>query len=173
MAELENLKDIQKHGGARQGAGRPSHSKNPQTVEREEAMRQFRERVAKNTDKLFNAQLSLATGTQMLFVIHTDSKGNRRKPEMVTDQDTISRFLDENEGVDGSMKMGNYAEGSKVDDYFFLTTTPPNNQAIESLLNRTYGKATENVDITSDGEKLSNMIYMPVKKSEDYDKDLR
>ena len=155
---LETLKPKSNRGGARPGAGHPKGKKTLRVVEREAVLRAFRDRVARNADKLLNAQMSLAIGTQMLFVIHTDSKGKRRKPEMVTNVDTISRFLDENEGVDGTMKMGEYAKDSKVEDYFFLTTMPPNNQALESLLNRTFGKANESLDITSGGEKIQPNI---------------
>jgi hypothetical protein len=150
-------KPIKGRGGPRPGSGRPKGKKSPATLTREEALRQFRERVAKNTSKLLNAQMTLAMGTQMLFVIHTDSKGTRRKPEMITDTETISRFLDENEGVDGVMS-NKHAEGSKAEDYYFMTTALPNNQALESLLNRTYGKAQENIDLTSQGEKLKGAI---------------
>lgn len=44
---------------------------------------------------------------------------------------------------------------------------------IKEMTDRTEGKAPQSVDLTSGGEKLSNIIYMPAKKSEDYDeKDL-
>lgn len=172
MSEFESLKEIQQntHGGARKGAGRKLHSKNPATIEREEAARQFKGRVAKNVHKLFNAQFSLATGTQMLFVIHTDSKGQRRKPEMVTDVEIISRFLDENEGQDGDMDMG-YSDGSKASDYFFLTTAPPNNQALEGLLNRSFGKADQNIDLTTGGEKLNVALVEFVNSGNNKDSD--
>jgi len=159
--ELDNSKKNQENakrwGGRRINSGRPLHSKNPATIEREEAARLFKERVAKNADKLFNAQLSLATGMQMLFVIHTDSKGKRRKPEIVTDVDTISRFLDENEGTDGIMEMKAHANDSKVEDYFFLTTSAPNNQALEGLLNRSFGKAEEKVDLSNKDGSLNQV----------------
>ena len=43
--------------------------------------------------------------------------------------------------------------------------------AVKEVLDRLEGKSAQAVDITSDGEKISNMIYMPAKKSEDYDAD--
>lgn len=137
-------------GGKRENQGRKAGSKNKATQEQLEVKREFIKRVRHNADKLFNAQFSIATGTQMLFMIHTDSKGNRRKPEMVTDAETISKFLDENEGVDGTL-------GDNDNDYYFMTTSRPDNQAIESLLNRALGKATEKVDITTDGESLNDV----------------
>lgn len=43
--------------------------------------------------------------------------------------------------------------------------------AYKEIMDRLEGKAAQSVDVTSDGEKISNMIYMPAKKSEDYDKE--
>lgn len=142
---LDNKKEISKTtseskwGGKRPGAGRKEGSKNKTTREQLEVKRAFVERVNRHADKLFNAQLSVATGTQMLFMIKTDSKGNRRKPEIVTDIGIISRFLDENEGVDGTLDDDT--------EYYFMTTARPDNQAIESMLNRSFGKATEKVEL--------------------------
>lgn len=137
-------------GGKREGSGRPEGSKNKSTLEQQKTKEAFVRRVNKNADKLFNAQLSIATGTQMLFMIKTDSKGNRRKPEIVTDVETISRFLDENEGVDGTLDDDT--------EYYFMTTARPDNSAIESLINRSFGKAKESIDHTTNGKD----IVMPV-----------
>ena len=147
MGELESLKEIQEseqftntHGGARPGAGRPKHSKNATTVEKEEAIRQFKERVAKNVDKLFNSQLDLATGEKYLMVTRTIGKGAkaRRETEIVTDPILIKQFLDD-----------------ELDDteteWYFMSTKPANNQALEGLLNRAFGKATESIDHNIEG----------------------
>lgn len=160
MAELERLNDIQKqtHGGARKGAGRKLHSKNPATITREEAARQFKDRVAKNVDRLFNSQFDLAVGEKYLMVVHTNGKGSRAKREttIVTDTELIKKFLDEElENTDS--------------DYYYMTTKPANNQALEGMLNRSFGKAAESLDVTSNGETLSNIIYLPAKKSDNYD----
>lgn len=41
---------------------------------------------------------------------------------------------------------------------------------VKEITDRTEGKAAQSVDLTSNGETLSNIIYLPPKKSEDYDK---
>lgn len=167
MAELEHISDtIEKlnhkpiRGGARPGSGRPKGSKDPDTLDREEAARQFRERVAKNTHKLFNAQLDLAVGEKYLMVTHTNGKGSRAKREttIVTNTDLIKQYLDEELDDTDS-------------DYYFMTTRPANNQALEGMLNRTFGKAPETLDVTSNGETISNLVALPIKKSDDYDAD--
>lgn len=140
-----NLNSSKEDG--RKNNGRIKGSMNKATAESKVAKKRFIERVNKSADKLFNAQLSIATGTQMLFMIKTDSKGNRRKPEIVTDVETISRFLDENEGVDGTLDDDT--------EYYFMTTARPDNTAIDSLINRSFGKANESVDVTTNGESIN------------------
>lgn len=167
MAELEPLKTTidklksqpkKSKGGARPGSGRPKGSKNPETITREAAAKIFKDRVAKNVDRLFNSQLDLAVGEKYLMVVHTNGKGSRIKREttIVTDIELIKKFLDEElENTDS--------------DYYYMTTKPANNQALEGMLNRSFGKAAESLDVTSNGETLSNIIYLPAKKSDNYD----
>jgi hypothetical protein len=116
-----------KNGGARKGAGRKKGSLNDETILRQQALREYRKRVSKVTDRLLNKQLSLAEGIQMLFRIHTDKKGNRGKPELVDDEYEIQCYLN-----------GDF-EGND-EDYYFITTAKPDNMAINSILDRTYGK---------------------------------
>lgn len=139
-----------KKGGPQPGSGRPKGKLNKSTLEAMAVKKKYLQRIRKNADRLFNAQFSLATGTQMLFVIHTDSKGRRGKPELVTDVDIISRFLDENEGMDGSMKINDYSEGSACDDYFFLTTKLPDSKTITDMLDRALGKPDQKLVLGDD-----------------------
>jgi len=144
-------------GGARTGAGRPKGSISAATKRAMRIKRQYEERARKHATELLNAQLSLATGVQMLFVIHTDSKGVRRKPEMITDPETIKKFLDENEGVDGTLKSDKKGADSKskVEDYYFMTTKVPDTRTISDMLDRMFGKAPATIDIQSKGEKVT------------------
>jgi Mg2+ and Co2+ transporter CorA len=146
MNEVESLNDIQKrtHGGSREGAGRPKHSKNPDTIQREEAAKQFKERVAKNVDRLFNAQLDKALGEKYLMVITTTGEGakQRRETTIVTDPETIKDFLDSDEDP----KFG------EDNEYYFISTKPADNMALDSLLNRSFGRATEKIELEHSGE---------------------
>ena len=38
--------------------------------------------------------------------------------------------------------------GDDEDDYYFITTERPDNRALDSLFNRTFGKAKETIDMT-------------------------
>lgn len=170
MAEVENLKEIQdkKWGGKRTGAGRPNHSKNPNTIAREEAAKQFKQRVARNVDRLFNAQIDLALGEKYLMVITTIGEGakQRRETTIVTDPEKIKEFLDSEEDP----KFG------EENEYYFMTTKAANNMALDSLLNRSFGKAAEkmDLDVTSKGEKIEGNTQLAddfaaylLKKTED------
>lgn len=151
---------MSEHGGARTGAGRPKGGMNAATKRAMKAKKMYEDRARKHVTALLNAQLSLATGVQMLFVIHTDSKGVRRKPEMITDPETIKKFLDENKGRDGVLKSDAEAKAksdskSKVEDYYFLTTKVPDTKTISDMLDRIFGKAPATLDLTSGGERLT------------------
>jgi len=149
MAEIETLKNIQPKsiGGARPGAGRPKHGKNQSTIVKEEAERQFKERVAKNVDRLFNSQLDLALGEKYLMVTTTIGTGTKKRREttIVTNPETIKEFLDEEREMNSNTK------------YYFMSTKPANNQALEGMMNRAFGRAKESVDVTSGGESLNNL----------------
>jgi len=135
-------------GGAMPGSGRPKGSLNKTTLEAMEVKREYLDKVRRNADQLFNAQFSVAKGTQMLFVIKTDSKGNRRKPEIVTSPEIISQFLEENEGMDGSL-------GADDSEYFFLTTRSPDSRTITDMLDRAIGKPEQQLDLTTKGKSIN------------------
>ncbi len=112
--------------------GRPRGSKDPHTMEREEVMRQFRERVSRMMPALTVAQAALAKGLTFLYVIKTDRKGNKGKPQIITDTDTIEAYL--------SDELVNDEH-----EYYFMATEKPSNQALDSLQDRAFGRATQPV----------------------------
>lgn len=145
---LENLKNkptepVVKHGGKRANSGRAKGSKNDTTISREVALREFRASVAKVADQLFFTQLNLAKGERFLYHVKWIGKGAKRRKDVavVTDRAIIKSYLlDEFQDDD--------------DNYYYISTKPANNQALDSLLNRTFGTAQQSVDLTSDGERL-------------------
>lgn len=153
MKKLENLKNnqetpTQNHGGRREGAGRKPHSKNAATISREEALRQFRESVARVADQLFLTQLSLARGERFLYHVKWVGKGPKRRKDvaMVDSPEVIKQYL-----------LGELDDDD--DNYYYLTTRPANNQALDSLLNRAFGTAQQSIDLTSDSKPLPVPIY--------------
>lgn len=126
-------------GGARPGAGRPKGKQDKATLEKQKVQKELHRRIMKSTDRLFNAQISLAEGCNFLMRIDKDSKGNNKPAVVVESEAEIKDYLDEN---------------YDSDSYYYITTQKPDNKAIDSMIDRVYGKATNNVDIKSDGEKI-------------------
>lgn len=133
--------DHGKKGGARKGAGMPKGMTTKKVLEQRAVNDAFRQRVLKHADRLFNAQLNLAVGEQVLMVKSTTGEGKNRKTtyEQVTNADTIQRFLDEADGSPTSL--------GEDENWYYLTTKPANNQALESLLNRGMGKAPDKIEV--------------------------
>jgi hypothetical protein len=114
--------------------GRPKGSLNKATIEKKEAQRQFIDRVVKNVDRLFNAQISLAEGCSYLYRIEDEGEGKnkKRKHVLVTSPEEIQAYLDDD--VD-------------QDNYYYITTHTPDNKAIDSLMDRAFGKARQTIGL--------------------------
>ena len=138
---FENLKKQSKWGGKRDNSGRAKGSTNKATKEQKLVEDEFKQRVLSSMNKLINSQMNLAEGCQMLFKIETykykDKKGEwkeeKKKPVIVTDQSEIEDYL-----------AGDLED---EDDYYFLTTQKPDNKAIDSLVDRVFGRAKQSISL--------------------------
>jgi hypothetical protein len=122
-----------RHGGKRRNAGRPKGKPNSKTLERLGVQAEFNQRVMGQADALFNAQFSLAVGSIRIFRIDEDEdkRGKvKRIHTLVTDPDEIKEVLDENGGSSGIV-------GKR---FYNVVHVPPDNKAIDSMLNRALGK---------------------------------
>jgi hypothetical protein len=124
------------NGGRRPGAGRPKGKKTARVLEREAVLRAFRDRVAAQADGLFNAQIRLAEGCQLLF---KKSKAASGKHVLVTDPEEIKAFLDGDEATRA--------------EYYYIATEKPNNEAIRDMLDRTFGKPTQGLEVSGPDRK--------------------
>ena len=134
--------------------GRPKGSKNPSTLERDRVAEAMRQRVYKLAGKLMNAQSSLALGIAHLYRIDEIKKGNkttRSKPILITSQSEIENYLENSD--EGQPWVD---EDSKA--YYFITTVKPDNQAINSLLDRSFGKAKESVELSGTVMTLPQLV---------------
>lgn len=116
-------------------AGRKKGSKNKSTIAKEIALEDFKELGRKHAKELFAIQLELAQGLQIL---HWKTFAKKDKKfgyyESTTfDKEIIKRYLD-----------GEYTNSSTI---YWLETKEPNNAALDSILNRTFGKPTEVVEM--------------------------
>lgn len=126
--------------------GRPKGVKNQATIEREKALEAFNNRVYSIADSLLNSQQSLAKGQQFLFRIDTvHTKGpkggdikTKQKPVLVTDEEEIRTYID---------SLNDPYSNIDEDTYYYITTKEPSNMAIDSLMNRAFGKPKESVEL--------------------------
>lgn len=134
-------------GGPRPGSGRPKGKQDARTLDRIRVLQAYKQRILNNADKLLNAQLALAVGVSHLFRVDETVVDGKTKREhvLVTDPDEIKKVLDENDGGDG-----------KVDEsYYYISTKDPDNRAIDSMLDRTFGKAVQAIaGIDDDGNMV-------------------
>lgn len=130
-ANLENLALAQ----LSKKRGRPKGTLSQSTLDKLRVKKKLDQRFLRASDKIANAQIALAQGVAFLYKIHTNEKGIRGKPELITSQYEIESYLD-----------GVY-EGDEH-DYYYIHTKEPNNQAIDSIFNRVHGKPTESVAMT-------------------------
>lgn len=132
-------------GGARPGSGRKKGKKTQAVLDREATLTAYKNRIAKNATILFDAQISLAKGQQFLFKVGHISK----KPILVEDPQEISAYLD---------RMTHDDLGAKDGYYYFITTKVPDKDAIDSMLDRAFGKATQPVEGKLNGELIIKTI---------------
>ncbi len=154
--EVENKKD-KSWGGKRDNSGRPLGSQNKATKEKKEAEEYFRARVIKGIEKIINSQMGLAQGVQMLFKIETrkgKGKTERSKPILITNQEEITRYL-----------SGETEDDDSDDSYYFMTTKVPDNKALDSLLDRVFGRARQNIGIDGGEEgRPVSIVLLPQEK---------
>ena len=144
--DTHNTEGHGKRGGARKGGGMPKGKLTKKKLEQIQVREAFNQRVMLHADRLFNAQMNLAVGEQSLFVKvkERDSKGKviRVTHEVITDVETIKQYLDYEEGLEGAESLND------ENHYYYLSTKPADNKAIDSLLNRALGKAPDKLEIT-------------------------
>ena len=141
--------------------GRPKGTKTKLTLEKEAVMKAWKQRVFAFADRLLDSQMTLATGQMFLYRIDKEfiptGKGpsggyyRKKKPVLVEDEWEVRAYIERE------------AEGANPDDdddggsaYYYITVKEPNNQAIDSMLDRAGGKATNSVEISgTDGGPLT------------------
>lgn len=133
-------------GGKRQNAGAPKGTIQRRSLEKSAVARALRERTMAHADNLFNAQLTKAVGSVMVFRVDEEEIGGgktKRVHTYITDPDEIKKVLDKNEGGAGIVGK----------DYYFVTSIAPDNRAIDSMLDRTFGKAMQPVEVSDNEDR--------------------
>ena len=141
-------------GGVRPGGGRPPGSKNKKTIKQEIAKRAFEQRILRNLNPLLTAQMNLAQGVAHLFRIDKwkdpETKQWHSKHVLVEDSKEIQEVLDTCKG-----------NGVVNKKYYYITTRDPDNRALDSLIDRLFGRAVQRHGGEKEGEPipiLANVI---------------
>lgn len=115
----------------RKGGNAKAGTKTVATIVKETEQLSINQIYLRGMRGVAQAQLALAKGLSFLYIIRTDKKGNRSKPELITSQATIEAYLaDELDDEEG--------------EYYFIATKEPNNEALKNIQDRVFGKPTEN-----------------------------
>lgn len=140
-------------GGKRPGAGRKKGSKSATTLERERMFEEYRQRILKKLEPIFQAQFSLVRGTAYLYRIE-ERKGGHKEHILVTDPNEIGRVLE---------KIGIGEAGTVDDEYYYITVKAPDNRAIDSMLDRVFGKATQPIGGDKDNPLIVKGVTITVR----------
>jgi len=124
-------------GGYRPGAGRKKGKKLPKTIEREAARTQLQQMVLQRLKPIFEHQYSLVQGISYLYRIDEGPNGGKEHV-IVEDKDEIGDILAQMHDSNGELVDGVYN-----DKYYYITVKPPENKAIDSLLDRVFGKSPQ------------------------------
>jgi hypothetical protein len=112
-------------GGRRPGAGKPKGYKHQTTLEKQRVLAACRQLVLQKAERMFGAQIEHACGVRSLVLQREDG--------------TYARATDQKQ-VDGWI-----AAGGTLGELFIHA---PNTQAFTALMDRTFGKPTENLEIS-------------------------
>lgn len=125
-------------GGARKNAGKKKGTKHKKTLERLEALKEYQRLGSAAAHKLFQVQMAASIGTHKMITITKDEDG---KPHVTTvkDQDHMDDLL---------------LNGELGKDYFIVFGHAPDTRAADSILDRTFGRAIQSTDITSNGNTI-------------------
>ena len=148
LINKSNLKVVMASGGKRKNAGRKFGAQSKKTLEQKAVSDAFNQRVMISADRLFNAQLTLAVGSIKVFRVDEieDGEKTKRVHTLVTDADEIKQVLDETTGIGQTT----------IDDSFYIVSEVlPDNKAIDSMLNRAFGKPKDSLDVTSNGKSIA------------------
>jgi co-chaperonin GroES (HSP10) len=123
---------------------KPKGTKHIQTILKDEAKKQMDIIISQRAHALVDAGLSVALGSVYVYKMDKDTK----KPVQITDPDQIAYAIEQ-------MTHEHSQEDS---EYFYITRDKPDHKAIEMLLNRTFGKAKESLDLS--GEVKFSLLDM-------------
>jgi len=137
---MEKVK--KKKGGYMPGGGRPKGSKSKTTIEREQILEQIKATIAGRATKIVESQTVAAFGTHRVLRLTRDLEGKITNSSIVFETSEIDRLI----------SAGEYGR-----DYIFASGADPDWRAGESLLNRTFGKPKDTLELLPPLEPDENL----------------
>lgn len=144
-------------GGKRPGAGRPPGSKDKVTLEKEKVLAEYRKKIMENAGFLFRQQAHLAKGVSYLYKF----KKGKARPDLVTDPEEIEEYILSEEG---NPQDHSYLKLDKKSAYYFISTERPDNKAIDSMLDRAFGKPAQPLSGDKDNPIVIEFNEIKVKR---------
>jgi len=129
-----------KRGGARKNAGRPKGKQDPQTIERNQVLQAYKDKILRHADQFFRTQKVLAFGHYEIFIVehYEDANGKvKRRHVLVEEPELMANILDDPELTQG-------------DNYVIVRKVEADKYTLEAMLDRAMGKASQTVDINAD-----------------------
>lgn len=126
--------------------GRPVGRKNDKTLLLEAEHEAFQQLVLQNLRPLFDAQLSIAKGVSHIYRVTLGPRGGRSDPELVTDPDEIHEAIQLIAAGSGEAEATEEIDGETTHyRYYHITTKAPESRAIDSLIDRAFGKSVQRI----------------------------
>jgi len=151
MANLskEERRQIARENGKK--GGRPPGSKNLMTLEKEKVAAELQNRIYHVANRLLDSQLTVALGVSYLYKIEKEVITGPRggtiikslPPVLVTDEWEIRDYL---QGL-VDIENGGSKDYDRAATYYYITTQLPGSHAIDSMLNRGFGRATQSIEV--------------------------
>lgn len=146
-------KKPKKKGGKRPGAGMPKGKVTQKVLEREASRKAFQQLVLENLRPLFHKQLWLSMGQTYIYRKEKHGTGASMRIEHVL-------LENPHEIADALDTIANMDEQDENEGFVYIVTKPPENRAIDSMLDRSIGKASDKVEPfgTDGGEIVVKMV---------------
>lgn len=146
-AEISAIRRAAGRKGGLQKAGRVSIA----TLQKDLIKEHIDQRMMRATDVALDSQIAIARGLSFLYRIDKKwiptgkDRGYWRneKPVLVESRTEIEEYLERIAENNGDIEDDEDSGAA----YYYITTKEPNNQAIDSMLNRVHGKPKETVDV--------------------------
>lgn len=141
QSKIEKIekKSTTRKGGARPNCGRKKGKLSQKALDKLQAETALKQVIYDRSKELLSKQMSLAMGLNYLYcdrVISRNKNGDpiKRSKVLITDPDEIKDYLN-----------GEYTNNPD-DDYYYITTSQPDVQAIKDLWDRAFGKPAQKIE---------------------------